>query len=354
MESVTARIVRHITERIARGEWAENAQLPSAAELAAEFEVSKNLVNRVYGGLVRDKLLLQVHGKGTFVASGSTRALDFKKRNVIHVLMHFEANPAMFPGWFHITEVLEGMSEEALAHELLLSTVFLNPSSADKTLDLLAAKDNTLGCVDPFHDFPRLAVRMARRKLPFVQHFWDEGTTDRVWDDHRPAVRDAIAHLLAKGRRRVLFLDSGDTERLQIEALDGYRQAHEEAGVPLDPSLRVCDPNIWTEGGKIALASLRAGRTFDAVYACNDLTAMSVMQMFLSEGIKIPEDIALVGSDDMPGVDKWAVPLASVRRERQVMGRAMVKALLARAERPDMEKTAVAVPNRFVWRQSAG
>ena len=98
MESVTARIVKHITERIAGGDWAENAQLPSAAELAAEFEVSKNLVNRVYGGLVRDKLLTQVHGKGTFVASGSTRALDLKKRNVIHVLMHVEANPSDVSG----------------------------------------------------------------------------------------------------------------------------------------------------------------------------------------------------------------------------------------------------------------
>ena len=150
---------------------------------------------------------------------------------------------------------------------------------------------------------------MERLKLPFVQHVGDKRAKDRVWDDHRPAVKDAIAHLLAKGRRRVLFLDSGDTARLQIEAMDGYRQAHEEAGVTIDPTLRVCAPDIWKTGGRITLELLKAGGKFDAVYACNDLTAFPVMQLLLAEGVKIPDDIALVGSDDMPGVDAWPVPL---------------------------------------------
>ncbi|MCO4255286.1 LacI family DNA-binding transcriptional regulator [Pseudarthrobacter cellobiosi] len=115
------------------------------------------------------------------------------------------------------------------------------------------------------------------------------------------SLRSGKTHLLARGRRRIAVLGArpGESTGSAGLRLNGYRSALEDAGVPFDPALVA--PGEWRgEGGAAAVASLlESGVPFDAVFGLNDALALGAMHELLVRGVKVPQDVAVAGFDDI-------------------------------------------------------
>src|SRR5205085_12400425 len=122
---------------------------------------------------------------------------------------------------------------------------------------------------------------------------------DAVVIDNERGARDATAHLLAAGHRRVGLLVADTNWTSDAGRLQGYRKAHEQAGVPIDEAL------IVRIGFHAADAEARIGALLDqahptAIFAANNLLAEQAWNVLRKRGLRLPDDVSLVGFDDVP------------------------------------------------------
>ncbi|MBZ4015317.1 LacI family DNA-binding transcriptional regulator [Streptomyces purpurogeneiscleroticus] len=169
--------------------------------------------------------------------------------------------------------------------------------------------------------------------------------------DNRDGARQAVRHLLARGRRRIAVITGPLDQTSAQDRLDGYREALAPAAA--DPLL-IADGGFTAEGGERAMAALLgAVPDLDAVFACSDLMATGALRTLRARGLRVPEDVAVVGYDDLAPA-AWAdPPLTTVRQDVQEMGRLMARLLLRRLAPGDEDLSPVVTPATLIVRESS-
>ena len=138
----------------------------------------------------------------------------------------------------------------------------------------------------------------------------------------------AVRHLVELGHRRIAFISGPANNHDADERLAGYRRALTEAQIDIDPAL-VVEGNYHEASGMMAMNRLfDTHQQFTAVFAANDLTAYGARLALYRKGIRVPDDISLVGFDDLPGSSYTTPPLTTVRQPLYDMGRIATQALL--------------------------
>ena len=165
--------------------------------------------------------------------------------------------------------------------------------------------------------------------------------------------REAAAHLLGLGRRRIAFLgnNAGNYPEFQ-ERYRGYAAALREAGLEPMPALQVDALSDEADGRGAAAALLDRGEHFDAIVAASDLIAIGAMRLLQDRGRRVPEDVALVGFDDIPAASIANPPLTTIHQDTREAGTALVETLLKLVRGEDA--TATVLPARLVVRASCG
>ena len=161
-------------------------------------------------------------------------------------------------------------------------------------------------------------------------------TVGSVLFDDRGGGRLAGEHLLSIGRRRILFLGAPSVSQSNDRLL-GLRDAVTAAGMTADD---IDVPHLTTEDGLdvgARIAEMPAAERPDAIFAANDMVAIGVLTQLLRRGIRIPEEIALVGFDDVAQAHQSVVPLTSVRQPGYEIGRAAGAALIRQLSDPTAE-----------------
>jgi LacI family transcriptional regulator len=197
-----------------------------------------------------------------------------------------------------------------------------------------------------------VAAQLAEAAVPFVALDPKRGEAiDAVWVDRPRGVSDSVRHLAGRGRRRIAYLGPvGDRSRL-----DGY-----------DAAMRALDrePLIVTVGGSVEVRANVAAAVDrllaceprpDAVQAYSDVTAMGVLAALHARGIRVPEDVAVVGFDDRDCAALAWPPLTTVAQPNAEVGAAAAEILLAKLAgkpRPEGGWTQI-LPTRLVVRESA-
>jgi DNA-binding LacI/PurR family transcriptional regulator len=172
-----------------------------------------------------------------------------------------------------------------------------------------------------------------------------------VGTDNIRGGKRATAHLARLGRRRIAFF--GDMEAPEIrQRYDGYKQALEEAGLPLDPEL-VVPAHFEIESAEAAIdALLSKGIKFDAVFGSSDTIALGAIRGVMRRGIRVPEDVAIIGYDDIQ-LAKYSRPaLTTVRQDLAKAGRLMVSKLLNSSGGGEM--ISERLPTDVIIRESCG
>jgi DNA-binding LacI/PurR family transcriptional regulator len=159
------------------------------------------------------------------------------------------------------------------------------------------------------------------------------GPADHVTMSNVEAARAATRHLIETGRRRIALIGSHEGETVGSAALRqrGYEEALAEAGLPLDPAL-LGEAGLWhrSTGAEAMERMLAAGTEIDAVFGLNDALAIGALHALHARGVAVPEEVAVIGFDDIEDAAYASPPLSSVAPGREQIAQTAVDLLLAR------------------------
>jgi LacI family transcriptional regulator len=147
----------------------------------------------------------------------------------------------------------------------------------------------------------------------------------------------ATRHLIELGHRRIVHILGPREHADARERKEGYRRALKEAGIPYDPAL-VVQGDFSEAGGLKALSQLMESRVdFSAIFAANDQTAYGAALGLYRRNLRVPDDVAVVGFDDLAGSQYSIPPLTTIRQPVYQLGELGALAVLAmlRGETPD-------------------
>jgi|HigsolmetaAR204D_1030405.scaffolds.fasta_scaffold00008_60 diguanylate cyclase (GGDEF)-like protein/PAS domain S-box-containing protein len=173
--------------------------------------------------------------------------------------------------------------------------------------------------------------------------------------DNRQAIKDAMSHLIENhGHRRIAFV--GATEHLDlIERFEGYKEALREHGIDYDEQLFFQTNSALRRGGvSAAAAMLERGIDFTAIVAATDLNAFGVIETLRKAGYRVPEDIAVIGFDDLPAATSFHPPLTSVYQPVEELARTGIDLLFRQLQGQAVPSDVVCVPTKFRARASCG
>jgi len=140
---------------------------------------------------------------------------------------------------------------------------------------------------------------------------------------------NATQHLLKLGHKRIAYLTGPPTAPWAHERFEGYRRALREAGLDVDDKLVFQSGSTIEDGTNAALQMLNEGCRATAVQAVSDLVAIGCANALLSQGLKIPDDISLVGFGNILTAEHFQVPLTTVRQPKFRLGIAAVEMMMA-------------------------
>ena len=181
------------------------------------------------------------------------------------------------------------------------------------------------------------------------------GPADHVTIQNVEGARSATEHLLSTGRRRLLALGKHEGEVIGSAGLrlKGYRQALETAGVDYRPEL-VVEVGRWhrVDGAEAMRRVLAAGLEFDGVVAFNDSIGLGAMRVLVDAGRRVPEDVAIIGFDDIDETRYTQPTLSTVDPGRPYIARRAVEVLVERMNGLDTPPREIPAPFVVVERES--
>ncbi|WP_035868103.1 LacI family DNA-binding transcriptional regulator [Cryptosporangium arvum] len=201
----------------------------------------------------------------------------------------------------------------------------------------------------------------ALRNLPIPVMFggrpWGDDVTaaGSIDVDQREGARLAVEHLVGLGRRQIATITGSLDQRAAVERLDGYQavlaEHRDTLGEP-DPAL-IAHGDFTRAGGERAMSELlKRVPSLDAVFAASDLTAAGAIGVLRRAGLRVPEDVAVIGFDDLEEIAAWTEPpLTTVHQPVSAFGRRLVAALLEMLS--GGEPVREMLPVRLVTRASA-
>ncbi len=334
---------------------ARTTKRPTINDIARSAGLSKASVSRALNGKQdvdpqTRKRVLALAAQMGYVPSASARALSNGRSTCLGLLV-----PSLTWPW--ILEVLRGVAEEIeqSGYSLMLYTTASGADSEHAFMSQVvpAGAVDGLALVIPPGMLDHIG-RLAQRGVPVVV------IDDRGHHPEFPTVattnieggRTATHHLVALGRRWIAMLNGPLDYGCNRDRLEGYRLALQQAGIRFDPRL-VANGDFAERGGASAMATLlESAPRLDAVFAANDLMAFGAMRALRNAGRRVPDDVAVVGFDDLPASALTQPPLTTVRQPLYEMGRTAATMVMS-AVRGEPIQGRVELPTSLVVRGSS-
>jgi len=158
-----------------------------------------------------------------------------------------------------------------------------------------------------------------------------------LYVDNEHAGWEATQHLIELGHTKIAHITGIADHQDSIRRLKGYRRALEEANIKVDEDL-ICEGNFDGDSGLAGVETLLArGKPFTAIFAANDTTAFGARLALYRKGIRVPEDVSIVGFDDQNEAGLVTPPLTTVRQPAEEIGIASAETLLKLINKQDYE-----------------
>ena len=331
----------------------------SIREVAAHAGVSvatvSNVLNRpdIVAEATRNRVHAAIEALG-FVRNESARQLRAGRSRMIGLVVLDVANP-------FFTDVARGVEDEA--SKAGLSVILCNSDDQhDKEtryLDLLEEHRVQGILITPVTGADERIARLQRRGTPVV--LVDSRSPSRgqcsVSVDDVLGGDLAISHLVEAGHQRLAYVGGPLSIRQVADRRDGARRALERAGRDPDELQVIETAALNVSAGQRAgdrIAALPARNRPTGVFCANDLVALGLLQEMTRHRVRVPEDVAIIGYDDVEFAVAAAVPLSSIRQPRQELGRAAAQLLVAEAlgEENHQHRQVIFEPELVVRRSS--
>lgn len=194
--------------------------------------------------------------------------------------------------------------------------------------------------------------QLNKDHIPIVFMIRSGGSgADAVVADNFGGAYEATKYLISRGHRRIALVNGRNDVELYRHRMNGYIQALKDHGIDVDEQIIVNDADDEEDGYKAMIALLDKGVTIDAVFATSDPKAIGVMKAIKDRGLRIPQDISIMGFDDLPIASAVEPALTTVSQPIYDMGAAAADKLIDIIEGYDHSGTTI-MPTSLVIRQS--
>ncbi|MDZ7632046.1 MAG: GntR family transcriptional regulator [Gemmatimonadaceae bacterium] len=355
-EEVFATLLREIQD----GRWKEGERLPSEADLTERFGHSRITIGRALRDLQAAGIISRRAGSGSFVSRsrvGSARSFglliaDLGETDIYesicrgmmasplaseHALVWGSAPVDTAPGdaerrgeraWQLCKQYIERHVDG-----VFFAPVGMSPAPGDVNHRIVRALDNA--------GIP--VVLLDRPVTPYP----DPGRHDLVGIDNRRAGYVMTEHLLQRGARRILFVRQPESAPTVDARESGYRRAMKTVHEPL-PAVRL-DP-----ADPAAVQAMLAANTPDGIVCANDRVAARLMHTMLRLGVRVPDDVRMVGIDDVDYATLLPVPLTTYRQPTLAIGEVALSMMLTRVASRELPAHDIRLRCELVIRDSCG
>lgn len=326
-------------------------------DIARMSGVSRSTVSRVINGdpNVHDKTrerVNQIIDRISFQPNLAARGLAVGRTGVLGMVIPMGVSSIFSDPYFPI--LIQGVTTTCNAADYSVMLWMGEPEYERKTISKILYNGLVDGVIvssmlvdDPLID------RLAESKRPFItigRHPTNE-KINYVDVDNRIGSFQAVSHLMRSGRRRIGVINGPANTIGGQDRYQGYQDALHDRGIPLNPE--------WiTEGDYSEMSGYHAMRhllqtRIDAVFAASDAMALGAMRAIKEAELMIPDDIAVVGFDDIPLAAISNPPLTTVRQPILRSGSLAAEMLIDIVERPDPQPRRMILPTELVIRASS-
>ncbi|MDQ0677170.1 LacI family transcriptional regulator [Arthrobacter pascens] len=300
----------------------------------------------------KERVLRAIEELG-FIRNDAARQLRAGQSRTIGLIVLDVGNP-------FFTSVVRAAEDAAALHgsAVLLGDSGHNAGREANYIDLFQEQRVQGLLISPVGDVTERLDQLRERGVPtvLVDRLADESQYSSVSVDDDAGGYLAARHLLDTRRRRLAFVGGPTSIRQVADRLQGARRAVKEEE---DATLEVLDSDGQTvlAGRSVGNMLVERGRTElpDGIFCANDLLALGVMQsLTMTHTLRIPEDIALIGYDDIDFAVSAVVPLSSIRQPTEAIGRTAIELLTEEVEAENPKHRAVIFTPELVVRQSTG
>ena len=300
-------------------------------EVAAAAGVSRSTVSRVVNGstAVSPEALQSVTraiAELNYVPNRAARSLASQKTHAVALIV--PEDTTRFFGDPFFAAIVSGINSRLSRSDYVLNLFIASDDPGDKTTSYLRSGVVDGAIIVSHHTSDTFIDRIAAA-VPVVYGGRPVRQRDRDYYidvENVKGGRDATAYLIQRGRRRIATITGPPTMPAGIDRLEGYRQALAEAGLEEGP---IEDGAFTADGGAAAMRRmLECGPAPDAVFVASDLMARGALSVIEASGLRVPEDIAVIGFDDSPVATSVSPQLTTMRQPSFHQGELMASTLL--------------------------
>src|SRR2546427_1297213 len=325
------------------------------AEIAAQAGVSIPTISRVLNGRpdvapATRARIEQVLKESGYIRSSAAKGLRKGSSGIIDLVVPGLDNP-------YVTEIVRGVEEALERSGLRLALSFTHDKSLGERqwLDKIADRATEGAILVLAHGQSSRLDELRQRGIPFVvvDHRGELGPdVPSVGATNWAGGRVAVEYLLSLGHRRIAMIAGPASLRCSLDRVAGYRAALEAAGIPIDPEL-IRPGDFRLQSGYIQTSALLAlPDPPTAIFAGNDLQAMGAYKALYLRNMHVPEQMSVIGFDDIPFTTIVSPSLTTVRQPLFEMGRIATSMLMRLIAGESLDSSRVLLPTTLITRES--
>ncbi|HZP85007.1 MAG TPA: GntR family transcriptional regulator [Chthonomonadaceae bacterium] len=355
-------ILTTLRERIEGNAYQPGTWLPTERALSEEFGVDRSVIRTVLAELIEQGLVVRSQGRRPWVSENIQPKITKIDRHATALVTQAptSAPPRIAAQrrslglsiWPNPTDPVSASVAQGICKAIDLDTyrLVIDNLALDSWEEILQSEARFLERMVEDRDIAGVLLWLLGGKdsLPALQKvraanipivFLDRRPpfgfeADYVGVDNEFAAEQAVNHLLALGHRRIAHITNGDYASTVVERMNGYRRALEKAKIPFDLDLIGTVSEGWREARYTAMLDrlLSLPEPPTAMFAVNDVLADRCMKLMRERGLRIPEDMAVVGFD---GIERWRPGepfLTTVHQPFELIGMRAADLLLQRIE----------------------
>lgn len=322
-------------------------------DIARIAKVSTSTVSHVINNTryVSDEMrekIMKIVNELNYTPSAVARSLKVKETKTLGMLVTATSNP-------FFAEVVSGVEQYCNQHHynLIISSIDGNEQRLQQNIQTLIQKQVD-GLLLMYSDTRHAMVEQLNLNLPIVVMDWwpTELNADKIYENSEFGAYLATKTLIEQGHKNIAIITGKLDKSLAHNRLLGYQKALQDAHLPINPDW-IIESHFDFEGGVEGMKKLlQITPRPTAVFACSDTIAVGVYQVAWQQGLHIPQDISVIGYDNIMLAQYLTPPLTTIHQPKAELGKLAVETLLERIKSPDLEYKTTMLQPQLIWRAS--
>lgn len=319
-------------------------RLPGERTLARDFGFSYMTIRKAIDNLVNEGVLYKVPTKGAFVAD---RKKSKKKTNIIGYFLDNNIIAGLTSPYYSL--IFDALEKHAAKHGY--SLLYFSDFEGENSLKHISRIDGVVASC-----FPRIenVINSIKSHVPTVviDNSCSDKTIPSIIIDNYNAVSDTVDYLYKLGHKRIGFMTGLEDSDVGKNRTEGYKSGLSKHGIKFNDKL-VFKGNFSYESG-LAGADyyLAMNNPPTAIMCANDSMAIAALGKIIQEGLSVPEDISIIGFDDIAVAKQIHPPLTTISAPIDKIAEVAVNMLIAQIQHKDMDNMHIALPAKLKKRKT--